>query len=157
PRICDLGFLSEIVRAHDGALVHRCPAEPLSLYLSKGGNAEDAAGRKCLCNALMANIGHQQVRCGPPVEPPLVTAGDDLTEIVAGGGEGRLDVGAAADLLVADVGHESVAETLAAGGVFGVASFGKVERQRLGGAAMNEGAVVGANDFGEEAKVADAG
>ncbi len=81
PRICDLGFLSEIVRADDGSLVHRCPAEPLSLYISKGGKAEDAAGRKCLCNALMANIGHQQVRCGHRVEPPLVTAGDDLTEI----------------------------------------------------------------------------
>ncbi|MGA8530949.1 MAG: nitronate monooxygenase [Acidobacteriaceae bacterium] len=81
PRICDLGFLSEIVRADDGSFVHRCPAEPLSLYLSKGGRAEDAAGRKCLCNALMANIGHQQIRCGHRVEPPLVTAGDDLTEI----------------------------------------------------------------------------
>ncbi len=81
PRICDLGFLSEVVRAEDGTLIHRCPAEPLSLYLSKGGKAEDAAGRKCLCNALMANIGHQQVRCGSHVEPPLVTAGDDLTEI----------------------------------------------------------------------------
>ncbi|HEX3986465.1 MAG TPA: nitronate monooxygenase [Acidobacteriaceae bacterium] len=81
PRICDLGFLSEIVRSADGSLVHRCPAEPLSLYLSKDGKAEDAAGRKCLCNALMANIGHQQVRCGYRVEPPLVTAGDDLTEI----------------------------------------------------------------------------
>jgi nitronate monooxygenase len=81
PRICDLGFLSEVVRTDDGTFVHRCPAEPLSLYLSKGGNIEDAAGRKCLCNALMANIGHQQVRCGHRVEPPLVTAGDDLTEI----------------------------------------------------------------------------
>jgi nitronate monooxygenase len=81
PRICDLGFLSEIVRAGDGSFVHRCPAEPLSLYLSKGGTAEDAAGRKCLCNALMANIGHQQIRAGHHVEPPLVTAGDDLTEI----------------------------------------------------------------------------
>ncbi len=81
PRICDLGFLSEVVRAEDGTLIHRCPAEPLSLYLSKGGKAEDAVGRKCLCNALMANIGHQQVRCGSHVEPPLVTAGDDLTEI----------------------------------------------------------------------------
>jgi nitronate monooxygenase len=81
PRICDLGFLSEIVRADDGTLVHRCPAEPLSLYLAKGGKAEDAAGRKCLCNALMANIGHQQIRNGYRVEPPLITAGDDLTGI----------------------------------------------------------------------------
>lgn len=70
PRICDLGFLSEVVRAEDGTFIHRCPAEPLSLYLSKGGKTEDAAGRKCLCNALMANIGLQQTRNGHRVEPP---------------------------------------------------------------------------------------
>lgn len=81
PRICDLGFLREIYRGENGQIGYRCPAEPLSLYLAKGGNAEDAAGRKCLCNALMANIGLQQVRGSHHVEPPLVTAGDDLTEI----------------------------------------------------------------------------
>lgn len=81
PRICDLGFLRELCRAPDGRIAYRCPAEPLTTYVAKGGKAEDAAGRKCLCNALMANIGHQQVRCGRHVEPALVTAGDDLTEI----------------------------------------------------------------------------
>jgi hypothetical protein len=29
----------------------------------------------------VANIGHQQVRCGRHEEPALVTAGDDLTEV----------------------------------------------------------------------------
>ncbi|MGB6130504.1 MAG: nitronate monooxygenase [Acidobacteriaceae bacterium] len=81
PPVCDLGFLRELYRDDDGKIAYRCPAEPLSVYVTKGGRAEDAAGRKCLCNALMANIGHQQVRCGRHVEPPLVTAGDDLTEI----------------------------------------------------------------------------
>jgi nitronate monooxygenase len=81
PRICDLGFLREMYRGDDGQIAYRCPAEPLSVYLSKGGKAEDAEGRKCLCNALMANIGHQQIRCGHHVEPALVTAGDDLTEV----------------------------------------------------------------------------
>ena len=81
PRICDLGFLREMYRDEDGQIAYRCPAEPLPVYVAKGGNAQDAVGRKCLCNALMANIGHQQVRCGHHVEPPLVTAGDDLTEI----------------------------------------------------------------------------
>jgi nitronate monooxygenase len=81
PRICDLGFLREMVRGNDGQIAYRCPAEPVSVYLAKGGDAENAAGRKCLCNALLANIGHQQVRCGTHVEPPLVTAGDDLSEV----------------------------------------------------------------------------
>ena len=77
PRICDLGFLREMYRGEDGEIAYRCPAEPRSTYLAKGGKAEDTDGRICLCNALMANIGHQQVRCGHHVEPPLVTAGDD--------------------------------------------------------------------------------
>ena len=81
PRVCDLGFLRELYRAEDGQIGYRCPAEPLPLYLAKGGKAEDAAGRKCLCNALMANIGHAQVRCGHHVEPALVTAGDDLVHV----------------------------------------------------------------------------
>ncbi len=81
PRICDLGFLRELYRGEDGRVAYRCPAEPLPVYLSKGGKAEDATGRKCLCNALVANIGQQQVRCSHRVEPPLVTAGDDLAEI----------------------------------------------------------------------------
>lgn len=81
PRICDLGFLREAYRTDDGQVDFRCPAEPLSVYLSKGGKPEDAAGRKCLCNGLLANIGHQQIRCGHRVEAPLVTAGDDLVTV----------------------------------------------------------------------------
>ncbi len=81
PRVCDLGFLREMYWGDDGRIAYRCPAEPLTTYLAKGGRAEDAAGRKCLCNALMANIGHQQVRCGRHVEPPLVTAGNDLAGV----------------------------------------------------------------------------
>lgn len=81
PRICDLGFLRELYRGEDGQVAYRCPAELLSVYLAKGGDAEIAKGRKCLCNALMANIGHQQVRCGHHVEQPLVTAGDDLAVV----------------------------------------------------------------------------
>ena len=39
---------------------------------------EDAAGRMCLCNGLMANIGLGQVRAGRHHEPGLITAGDDV-------------------------------------------------------------------------------
>ncbi len=81
PRICDLGFLREAYRTPDGAIGYRCAAEPISVYVAKGGKPEDAAGRKCLCNALLANIGHPQVRNGHRVEVGLVTAGDDLVHI----------------------------------------------------------------------------
>lgn len=77
PRICDLGYLREAYRQEDGTIGYRCPAEPLSLYLSKGGAPEEAEGRKCLCNGLMANIGLPQMR-GQYQERPLVTSGDDL-------------------------------------------------------------------------------
>lgn len=54
----------------------------------------------------MANIGHSQVRCGRHVEPPLVTAGDDLPEIAR-----FLPAGASS------YGAEDVLESLLAGAV----------------------------------------
>ena len=36
---------------------------------------------KCLCNALMADIGYGQVRDDEEVEKPLLTSGDDLQSI----------------------------------------------------------------------------
>ncbi|MGB0035768.1 MAG: nitronate monooxygenase [Candidatus Acidiferrales bacterium] len=81
PRICDLGYLREAFRTEAGAIDYRCPGEPVSAYLSKGGKIEDTVGRVCLCNALVANIGHPQVRGGKYVERGLVTSGDDLSEI----------------------------------------------------------------------------
>jgi len=81
PRICDLGYLREAYRTPAGTVDYRCAGEPLSVYLSKGGKAEDTAGRMCLCNALVANIGLPQVRGGKYVEKGVVTSGDDLTEI----------------------------------------------------------------------------
>ncbi|ADV84821.1 nitronate monooxygenase [Terriglobus saanensis] len=81
PRICDLGFLREAYRTADGEVGYRCPAEPLPLFLSKGGRVEDTAGRKCLCNALLANIGLEQVRSGKHREPAMITAGYDLIHV----------------------------------------------------------------------------
>jgi nitronate monooxygenase len=81
PRICDLGYLREAYRTAEGTIEYRCAGEPVSVYLSKGGKIEDTVGRKCLCNALVANIGHPQVRGGKYVERGLVTSGDDLSEI----------------------------------------------------------------------------
>jgi nitronate monooxygenase len=81
PRICDLGYLREAYRTPEGTIGYRCPGEPVTTYVSKGGKPENTVGRKCLCNSLVANIGHPQIRKGRHVERGLVTAGDDLTEI----------------------------------------------------------------------------
>lgn len=81
PRICDLGYLREPFRTPSGSIEYRCPAEPLTTYLAKGGKAEDTVGKKCLCNALVANIGHPQRRNGKYTEPPLITSGNDLRGI----------------------------------------------------------------------------
>ena len=80
-RICDLGYLREAYRRDDGSLGYRCPGEPVEQYVRKGGSIDDTVGRKCLCNALIADVGMGQVRRDGSVELPLVTAGDDLQAI----------------------------------------------------------------------------
>lgn len=81
PRICDLGYLREAYRTPAGTIDYRCAAEPVTTYVSKGGKLEDTIGKKCLCNALMANIGHPQVRNARHTEQPLITSGNDLATI----------------------------------------------------------------------------
>jgi NAD(P)H-dependent flavin oxidoreductase YrpB (nitropropane dioxygenase family) len=81
PRKCDLGYLRQIVRTADGKVVYRCPAEPIDEFLKKGGKKEETINRKCLCNALMANINIGQTQEDGYEELPLVTAGNDLTQL----------------------------------------------------------------------------
>ena len=81
-RVCDLGYLREPYATEDGKIGYRCASEPIANYLSKGGKVEDTVGRKCLCNALLANIGHAQTRKDGAAEPALVTVGDDLNSVV---------------------------------------------------------------------------
>ena len=81
PRICDLGYLREAYRTPSGTIDYRCSAEPVTTYVAKGGKQENTVGKKCLCNALMANIGHPQVRNGKYTEHALITSGNDLTGI----------------------------------------------------------------------------
>jgi nitronate monooxygenase len=80
-RVCDLGYLRTAYRRENGRVDYRCPAEPVDTYVKKGGQVEDTVGRKCLCNALMADIGYGQVRDTGAVEQPLLTSGDDLAKI----------------------------------------------------------------------------
>ena len=82
PRICDLGYLREAYQAEDGSVGFRCPAEPISLYTSKGGDVAATAGRVCICNALVATTGLPQVRAGRHIEPPIITMGDDVQAAV---------------------------------------------------------------------------
>jgi nitronate monooxygenase len=128
-RVCDLGYLREPYAAADGKIGYRCSAEPIANYLAKGGNIEDTVGRKCLCNALLANIGHAQSRKGEIVEPALVTIGDDLNTVSTFLAPGRNSYTAAdvvrcllrttptamADPQTAEPSLEAVGETVAAG------------------------------------------
>lgn len=80
-RVCDLGYLREVYRTPTGELGYRCASEPTDAYLRKGGTLDAAEGRKCLCNALLADVGMAQVQKGGRVEPPLLTSGDDLEHL----------------------------------------------------------------------------
>lgn len=80
-RVCDLGYLRVAYRRPEGTLGYRCAAEPIDTYLAKGGALEETVGRRCLCNGLLANIGHAQRRPGGTDERPLLTSGDDLLSI----------------------------------------------------------------------------
>ncbi len=78
PRLCDLGFLATPFLRDNGAVGHRCSAEPEKPFARKGGGNDDTEGRLCLCNALMANVGLGQTRATGYVEKPLITLGANL-------------------------------------------------------------------------------
>nr|WP_311132619.1 nitronate monooxygenase [Nonomuraea gerenzanensis] len=77
PRLCDLGYLRTPYEKADGSIGYRCAAEPVDVYVRKGRPAEETAGRRCLCNGLLAAIGLGQHRPGGYAEPPLLTLGQD--------------------------------------------------------------------------------
>lgn len=81
PRKCDLGYLRQVTRDAAGTVIYRCPAEPVQDFIKKGGTIEETTNRKCLCNALMSNIGIGQVQENGYEELPLLTAGSDLTQL----------------------------------------------------------------------------
>ena len=77
-RQCDLGYLRSPFQRPDGGIGYRCSGEPIKTFEFKGGAVGEAENVKCLCNALMANIGLGQTRWGTYHEPPLLTLGSDL-------------------------------------------------------------------------------
>jgi nitronate monooxygenase len=113
-RVCDLGFLREPYATPEGSIGYRCSAEPAACFLKKGGDETATTGRVCLCNALLANIGHAQVRRDGAVEPPLVTVGDDLNTIarfLAPGKESYSAADVIESMLGAELGTEAKSNT----------------------------------------------
>ena len=96
-RVCDLGFLREAYRRPDGSVGYRCAAEPQAAFLAKGGTLAATVDRKCLCNALAANVGMPQSVAKGGHELALVTMGDDVAEV------GRFCTAAQPDFTAADV------------------------------------------------------
>lgn len=80
-RVCDLGYLRSAYEKEGGSLGWRCAAEPVTDFVRKGGTVEETEGRKCLCNALMANVGLGQIRVKGDEELTLLTAGDDVKDV----------------------------------------------------------------------------
>lgn len=78
-RKCDLGYLRSPFLRPDGGIGYRCSGEPIKTFEFKGGAVGEAQNVKCLCNALMANIGLGQTRWGSYHEPALLTLGSDLS------------------------------------------------------------------------------
>ena len=80
-RVCDLGYLRSAYATPNGGIGYRCASEPVAAFVAKGGEASETLGRRCLCNALFANIGMPQERGNGLVEAALLTSGDELANI----------------------------------------------------------------------------
>lgn len=80
-RVCDLGYLRQTYAKPDGSLGYRCAAEPDDAFVQKGGDPAELAGRKCLCNGLLATVGLAQMRPDGEAELPIITAGDEVARV----------------------------------------------------------------------------
>ena len=77
-RNCDLGYLRSPFKRENGGIGYRCPAEPVATFEFKNGDSAQASESKCLCNALMSDIGMAQIRPDGRSELALITIGSDL-------------------------------------------------------------------------------
>jgi NAD(P)H-dependent flavin oxidoreductase YrpB (nitropropane dioxygenase family) len=97
-RVCDLGYLRKVIRHPDGTVGYACPAAPVGHFVAQGGAEVETCGRKCLCNGLLATVGLGQRRTDGTMEPPIITAGDDVANIARYLPPGR-DTYSAADVI----------------------------------------------------------
>ncbi|MHB1065014.1 MAG: nitronate monooxygenase [Georgenia sp.] len=91
PRLCDVSHLRTPFERAPGSVGYRCPAEPVEVYVEKGGDPADTVGRQCLCNALLADVGLAQTRRDGYTEDALLTLGAEtagLTRLLAKHPEG---------------------------------------------------------------------
>ena len=102
---CDLGYLRRAYRREDGGVGWRCPAEDVDAFVRKGGAPGETAGRKCICNALLANVGLAQLRGDGSAELPLVTCGDGIDAIapLIATGDGSYSAEEVVEHLLSDV------------------------------------------------------
>ena len=80
-RICDIGLLRTPYLRADGKLGYRCSAEPMDVYVAKGGDARECEGTISLCNGLFSVVDLAQIRSNGYIEPAVLTLADD-TEFV---------------------------------------------------------------------------
>jgi len=50
-------------------------------FIRKGGTLAETIGRECVCNGLTATIGLAQVNAENELSLPLVTAGNEITNV----------------------------------------------------------------------------
>jgi nitronate monooxygenase len=75
-RSCQYGYLVHPYQKPEGGIGFRCPAEPVDIYVRKGGKAEETHGKGCLCAGLIATAGHASKS-----EQSIVTLGKVLDPV----------------------------------------------------------------------------
>lgn len=108
-RVCNIGVLREGYKREDGTVGYRCSAEPVDVFLKKGGKLEETVGRACLCNGLTSTVGLALQTSNGQLEPPVITCGDDLVEVAMFLKPGQ-DEYSAAEVIALLVGDEAAAQ-----------------------------------------------
>ena len=78
-QVCSHGYLRSAYRKDDGSVGWRCGAEKEGQFATKGGEADETIDRRCICNGLLATVGHPHaMKEGGGLELPLITSGTHL-------------------------------------------------------------------------------
>lgn len=80
-RLCTMGFLRELFKTPEGKIGYRCPAENPEAFVKKDGDPAKTGEARCLCNALLANIGLGMKYASSYLEEPFLTVGTHLESL----------------------------------------------------------------------------